>query len=41
MCEKTKVSYIFKIQILSFMTPSLFGRNLGDSIYLSKYVQKG
>ena len=40
MRHKTKVSCIFKIQILSFMTPSLFAHILGDSIYLSKYEQK-
>ena len=41
MHDKTKVSYIFKIQILSFMSPTLFARILGDSIYLSKCAQKG
>ena len=34
MCHKTKVSF-FKIQILSFMNPTLFVRFLGDSIYLT------
>ena len=38
---KTKVSCIFKIQILSFMTQTLFAHILGDCIYHSKYVQKG
>ena len=37
--NKTKVSCIFKIQILSFMTLTLFARILGDSIYLSKYAR--
>ena len=36
-----KVSCIFKIHILSFMTLTLFARILGDSVYLSKYAQKG
>ena len=39
--KKTKVSCILKIQILSFMTTTLFTRILGDNIYLSKYAQKG
>ena len=34
----TKVSCIFKIKMLSIMTPTLFARILGDSIYLSKFV---
>ena len=41
MHDKTKVSCIFEIQILSFMTLTLFARILGDSLYLSKYAQKG
>ena len=41
MRDKTKVSYIFKIQILFFMTLTLFAHILGDSINLSKYAQKG
>ena len=39
MLEKTKVSRMIKIQILSFMTQTLFARILGDSIYLSKYAR--
>ena len=40
MRDKTKVSCIFKVQNLSFLTPTLFARILGDSMYLSKYAQK-
>jgi hypothetical protein len=39
MLDKTKVSRMIKIQILSFMTLTLFACILGDSIYLSKYAR--
>ena len=38
MRDETKVSCNFKIQILSFMTPTPFARILEDSLYLSKWV---
>ena len=41
MLDKKKVSCIFKIQILSFMTPTLLAHILGDCIFLPKYAQKG
>ena len=40
MRDQTKVSCIFKIQILSFITPTLFAHNLGDSIYIFQNVRK-
>ena len=36
----SKVSYIFKIHILLFMTLTLFASILGDSVQLSKCAQK-
>ena len=39
MLDKTKVSHMIKIQILSFMTLTLSAHILGDSIYLSKYAR--
>ena len=35
------MSCIYKIQILSFVTPTLIARILGDCIYLLKYAEKG
>ena len=40
-CDKTKVSCIFKIQILFFMTLSFFTHILGDTLYFLKYAQEG
>ena len=35
MLYRTKVSCIFKKHFLSFMIPTLFARNLKESVYLS------
>ena len=40
MLDKTKVFYLVKIHILSFMTPPLFARYLRDTIYISFKMRK-